>query len=203
MTPFQSVFWVKTCLIKTILRCYPVYIYICIYKSSISLHREFCNMTLRLRTDWKLLQRTACLTKCQTMATNAEREDEKDKNTCLMSKPFGTDFVLYLYNPSASVTWLVTGFHQYYCNKWVCHIREIVSEEQAREKVKMWRGSFLILPKRVKLYNSVNIFDTWPQCPHRICFWENTFLSIVTHIVKRPLPSSPVYWSLLQTSLPL
>lgn len=63
------------------------------------------------------------------MVPKAKGLDEKDKNDSLVNKPFGADLMLYLYSPSASVTWLMTDFHQYYCNKWVCHIRETVLEE--------------------------------------------------------------------------
>lgn len=104
MTPFQSVFQVKTYLIKTILRCYPVTYILKINCSTYRVFRGNYNINISKRIDWKQLHRTTCLTKCQTIAPKAKREDEKDNNACLMNEPFGTDFMLYLYNPRASAT---------------------------------------------------------------------------------------------------
>lgn len=90
MTPFQSVFLVKTYLLKTILRCYPVTYILKLGCSTYRVFRWNYNINISKRTGWKQLQRTECLTKCQTTAPKAKREDEKDKNGCLMNKLFGT-----------------------------------------------------------------------------------------------------------------
>jgi len=57
---------------------------------------EKSSVNISERNNWKPLQRTACLTKCQTMALKAKRQDDKDKNACLMNKPSGKEFLLYL-----------------------------------------------------------------------------------------------------------
>lgn len=57
---------------------------------------ETMSVNISERKDWKPLQRSACLTKCQTMALKAKREDDKDKNACLTNKPSGKEFLLYL-----------------------------------------------------------------------------------------------------------